>query len=409
MRPPPRSRLGRLALATLLVSGVASCGEAPSDGSAWIELSGPAFGTTWHVRVPQARDAARPARVAEAVQEELAAVDAALSTWRDDSELARFNARRAPGWQPVSTLTARVVAEALAVHARSEGALDPTLGPLLELWGFGPGSGTPGGLPDAAARRDALARTGVGGLALRRDPPALRKRRASLALDLSAVAEGFAVDAIALRLEKLGHGRFLVEIGGELLARGEGPEGGGWRVGIERPSSGPVEVGWVVELEDEALATSGTLRRRRALDGRALPHVLDPRDGRPVRHPLRSVSVRAPRAARADAWATALLVLGPEEGWRVARRESLAALFVSETKAGALVARATPDFRVTEAAPGTVEGSTPRRDATRPRNGSRRGPAGSGARRTPQRGAAHLPEAWQPGGLPTRLRPGDEG
>ena len=178
-------------------------------------------------------------------------------------------------------------------------------------------------------------------LEVRLDPPALRKRRPDLALELSGIAEGHAVDALAARLAARGVPRFLVEVGGELRGRGAGPDGRAWRVGVERPVPGPSRVGWVVVLDDAALATSGTQRNRRVVDGRLRTHVLDPRRGRPVSHALRAVSVRAPRAATADAWATALLVLGPEEGWRVARRESLAALFVT-ARDGALEARATP-------------------------------------------------------------------
>jgi Na+-translocating ferredoxin:NAD+ oxidoreductase RnfA subunit len=144
----------------------------------------------------------------------------------------------------------------------------------------------------------ALARVGVGALALRDEPPALRKARADLALDLSAVAKGFAVDALALRLEERGIERFLAEVGGELRARGEGPGGGPWRVGIERPAPGRSRVAWELGLADAALATSGDYRHYLEAHGRRLAHVIDPRTGRPAwtcSAPRRSSSTRASR------------------------------------------------------------------------------------------------------------------
>jgi thiamine biosynthesis lipoprotein len=329
-----------LALAAWLLPG-AGC-QAAARPAALIELSGEAFGTRWHVRLPRDAEAPPPEALAAALRAELDAVDRALSTWRDDSELARFNAATSTAWLPVSSRTADAVAEALAVHARSGGAFDPTVGPLLALWGFGPG-GAREGAPAAEAVARARARLGAAELEVRRAPPALRKRRPELALELSGLGEGHAVDALAARLEALGVRRFLVEVGGELRAHGAGPDGRAWRVGIERPVPGAAPVDWVVDLDDAALSTAGTTRHRRVAGGRVVSHVLDPRLGRPVAHALRAVSVRAPRAASADAWATALLVLGPEEGWRVAMRESLAVLFVLE-RDGRLRAKQTPAF-----------------------------------------------------------------
>jgi FAD:protein FMN transferase len=305
-----------------------------------LELSGSALGTSWHVRLVSAPAGPAPAALADAVRTTLARVDACMSTWRDDSELSRFNAQRGAAWFPVSAETAEVTRLALEVHRLSEGAFDPTVEPLVVLWGFGPGvrrQRPPP--PDALAR--ARARVDASQLAVRLEPPALRKGRPDLAVDLSGVAKGFAVDAVSRRLEALGARRFLVEIGGELRSRGAAPGGGPWRVGVERPEAGPSRVGWVVGLDDAALATSGLQRKFFVFSGRRYAHILDPRTGWPVQDALASVSVLAPDAARADAWATALLVLGSEEGWRVARLRGLAVLFVTE-RDGRLEARATP-------------------------------------------------------------------
>jgi len=315
---------------------------ARADAADVVEISGEAFGTTWHVRLPRQAPGPPAREAAGAVQAVLAEVDRALSAWRADSELSRFNASGAGGWLPVSPATARVVARALAVHRASRGAFDPTVAPLVAAWGFGPAPARTRP-PAEAAVRAARARLGAGAVSVREAPPALRKARPDVALDLSGLAKGFAVDMVTRRLEALGATRFLVEVGGELRARGAAPGGGPWPVGIERPVPGRREVGWTVGLADAALATSGLHRNRFFHEGRRHAHVLDPRTGRPVAHALASVSVVAREAVDADAWATALLVLGPEAGPELAEREGLAALFVAAGPDG-LETRATPAF-----------------------------------------------------------------
>ena len=335
-------RAALVCLAVLVgLCGTARVGlAAEGAGEALIELAGAAFGTSWHVRLPVNAESPAPEALVPAIESLLEQVDARLSTWRDDSEVSRFNASVSTDWRPVSRDTAAVAAAALFVHARSGGAFDPTVAPLVSLWGFG-AEPAPSGPPTDAAVDAALRRVDGGALGVRQHPPALRKARPDLSLDLSGVAKGFAVDAVARRLRELGVRRFLVEIGGELRSLGEAPGGGPWRVGVERPVQGPRHVDWVLALEDAALATSGDYRNRVTWRGRGYSHVIDPRSGRPVQHPLVSVSVLAREAARADAWATALLVLGPEAGWRVAEHERLAALFVT-VREGRLEARGTP-------------------------------------------------------------------
>ena len=336
----------RTALVALLAALPVLAGADPARGTGEepvVEISGAAFGTRWHVRLPAGDPAPAPAELAAEIRALLAALDARLSGWRDDSELSRFNASASTQWWAVSKDTASVVATALRVHARSQGAFDPTVAPLVALWGFG--AAVPRQRPPTVPEVDAaLQRVSAAALSVREDPPALRKRRGDLALDLSGVAKGFAVDAVARRLAERGVRRFLVEIGGELRSRGEGPGGGPWRVGVERPAPGPPRAEWVLALDDAALATSGDYRRGFEWQGRRYSHVLDPRSGRPIGHGLVAVSVLSREAAWADAWATALLVLGPEEGWSLARREGLAALFVV-ARDGRLEARATPELR----------------------------------------------------------------
>jgi thiamine biosynthesis lipoprotein len=184
---------------------------------------------------------------------------------------------------------------------------------------------------------------GAHALEVRSEPPALRKRIADLEIDLSAIAQGYAVDAVAERLVSRGAERFLVEIGGELRCSGPGPHAGAWHVAIERPQPQAADWQRVLALRDASLATSGTYRNFLEIAGERFSHLLDPRSGAPVRHTLVSVSVVAPTASLADAFATGLLVLGPEAGPRVAEREGVAALFVVE-RGGRLLESHSPAF-----------------------------------------------------------------
>jgi thiamine biosynthesis lipoprotein len=300
-------------------------GCTPEAGSGRRVLAGETMGTTWRVTLIGAPLADWRAEI----ERVLARVDARFSTWRADSEISRFNVSRSTEWHPVSEETVRLVAEARGVSERTGGAFDPSVEPLVALWGFGAGGRQPLP-PPAPAMARARTHVGMAALALRDSPPALRKRAPEQALDLSGIAKGHGVDAVAEQLVALGATRFLVEIGGELRCAGAGPHEGLWRVAIERPRAGPAALQRVLTLRDMALATSGSYRNFVTVAGERQPHVLDPRTGEPIRHALVSVSVLAARASLADAFATGLLVLGPERGPELAMREGLAALFVVE-------------------------------------------------------------------------------
>ena len=284
-----------------------------------------------------------PAALQAAVQRRLDRVEERMSHYRPDSELSRFNGAQSTAPQPMSGETLGVLAEALAVSRASGGAFDVTVGPLVDAWGFGPAGRAPAA-PDEAAL--AALRTRVGSELLEIDAAAstLRKRRAEVVVDLSAIAKGYAVDAVASLLADLGVRNYLVEIGGELRAAGANEEGAPWRVAIERPAPGAPAAQRIVPLTDAALATSGDYRNFYDLDGARVSHMLDPRTGRPVTHGLRSVSVIAERCSLADARSTALAVLGPDAGYTLAAEQGWAALFVTDDGTGRLVERETPAF-----------------------------------------------------------------
>ncbi|MGI9432476.1 MAG: FAD:protein FMN transferase [Myxococcota bacterium] len=308
-------------------------------------LGGDTMGTTWAVTLhaPHLPRHERT-RVRERVQAELDAVNGAMSTWDPDSELSRFNAHASLEPFKLSQPTLEVIAAARGVSERTGGAFDVTVGPLVAAGGFGAGARVPGAAPDAAELAEIRERVGYTRLELDLATGTARKIHPGVRVDLSAIAKGYGVDRVADALLADGFGDFLVEVGGEVRAHGERPGGGGWRLAIERPEPDGRAVHAVVELSGRALATSGDYRSFYEAGGERVTHIVDPRVGRPVSHGLASVSVLHERAALADAWATALTVLGPEEGLRVATAEGLAVYLIARSAEGTYEILTTPQF-----------------------------------------------------------------
>ena len=292
-----------------------------------VQYSGPTMGTRYAVTVVCEPAAFDRAAVADDIEAALRRVDELMSTYRDDSELSRFNASRETAWQPVSLETAQVAHTALQIGRATGGAYDVTCKPLVELWSFGAKAESPR-VPGEAEIAEARQHVGLDKVAVRLDPPTLRKLDPAVTLDLSSLAPGYAGDLIAAALDRRGLTRYLIDVSGEMKARGLNGVGQPWQVGIDRPQSGPHAIYCVLELRDGALATSGDYRNFFDRDGRHYSHILDVRTGRSIEHGLASVTVLEPSCMRADAWATALLALGPDEGLRLAERQNLAALFL---------------------------------------------------------------------------------
>ena len=263
------------------------------------------------------------------IRQKLQRIDGLMSTYRPDSELSKLNRFDRTGeWFDVSPQTAAVLEEALTVGRLTGGAFDVTVGPLVNLWNFGPGDTVAEEVPTPEAIETAAIRVGFQHIELRTDPPAVRKKLANLYIDLSGVAKGFAVDRVAEYLAGRGAKNFLVEIGGEVRAAGNNHLGVPWRVGVESPVAAIRAVEKAVALKDLAMATSGDYRNYFEIDGVRYSHIIDPRTGRPVAHRLASVTVLDASCARADALATALMVLGPQQGYELAAREKLAVLMI---------------------------------------------------------------------------------
>ncbi len=268
-----------------------------------------------------------------------------MSNWRADSELSRLNAAASPAPVPISDPLALVLETALRAHEESGGAFDITVGPLLRLFGFGPDGDPESAAPDPEEVDSIRTRVGSHLLSLeRRDAQATLQRQVpGVELDLSGIAKGYAADRVSAALTERGFAEHLVEIGGEIQARGE------WTVGVQDPSGGiATTVHRAFPVRDLGMATSGGYRDFRPAggdeEGRFWTHILDPRLGRPVERRAGSVTVLADSCLEADAWATALYALGPAEGLELAEQRGIAALFLTAGPDGAVEEIATAPF-----------------------------------------------------------------
>lgn len=299
-----------------------ACGD--GDGLPEREFAGSTMGTTWSVKLVAMAEDFDMRAVRDDIEGTLSKAERAMSTYLLDSELTRFNLDRSTDWIETSAEFCDAVAAAQSIAKLTDGAFDITVGPLVNLWGFGP----PGSVARPPARKDIeamLKRVGHARLHADCTIPALRKDLPDLYVDLSAYAKGYAVDRVADLLDERGLVNYLVEVGGELRMRGSNARGEKWAIAIEKPVRGGRSVQSIVGLTDAALATSGDYRNYFEYEGVRYSHTIDPRTGAPVTHNAASVTVVADTAAYADAIATALLVLGPNRGFEFAERENVAA------------------------------------------------------------------------------------
>lgn len=272
-------------------------------------LDGGAFGTYWRVGLAKGNDTAA---VRAALESTITAIDEALSPFRDDSEISRFNQATEIDWQPLSSHCAAVASEGLRIARITDGAFDPTVGGIVGRFGFGPiHSNVEATYADLALQDGAL-----------------RKTKPGVTFDPCGIAKGYALDAMANALDRLGIDAYLIDIGGEALARGAHPDGRPWQVGIERPQAGELAFQRILHLNGQAVATSGDSVNSYEVGGRRLSHIIDPRTERPAEGNLASVSVVSSTAMTADALATALFALGAADGARFARDRRIPALFL---------------------------------------------------------------------------------
>lgn len=329
------TRPAKLLVRTLLVITLLAAAACTSLGRHY--LSGDGLGAQWSVTIAGELPHARSI-IQQGVQQRIDEVSGELSRWHAGSSLNALNASASAGWQSVPPTLFEALDRALVLAEQTGGAYDPTVGPLVEAWGFGLRG--PKYEPPTAQELQA-ARAHVGWFRIEIDRVARRVQRPEgVVIDLSSMTHGLAADRVASYLRSLGITRYLVDVGGEL--RVSAPEHAPpWHIAIEHPEgTQPLRV---IAVRDAGIATSGDFRYFFDHHGRRYSHRIDPRTGEPVMDDLASVTVVAPESAQADALATALSVLGPTEGFEFAKRGGIAALFVVRTAQG-LEERMTPSF-----------------------------------------------------------------
>ena len=292
-------------------AGYVLVGMLPSFGKEAVRLSGRAYGTSWQATLRCAGDIEALARDLAA---DLARVDLAMSPFRPDSGITQFNLAAA-GRHKADADFAAVTAEALRVADLTQGAFDPSVGPDVGRYGFGPIAGQRVG--------------GFDGFAT--SATAISKADLLLTLDLCGIAKGFALDLMAARIAAAGHRDFLVELGGEVVAGGTDITGAPWRIGISNPLGG---LHAVIDAKGLAVATSGDAINAYEVGGRRYSHIIDPATDEPVINQVTSVTVLATSAMTADALATALMVMGPEQGIAFAEAHVLPVLYLLRTPDG---------------------------------------------------------------------------
>ena len=312
-------------LASLLV--LAGCGQSVEQ----VHLSGPTMGTTYNIKYIEQEDLPTPNALQSEIDRLLEEVNDQMSTYRKDSELSRFNQHQTNEPFEVSPQTATVVKEAMRLSGLTLGALDVTVGPLVNLWGFGP-EARPDVVPsdeELAARK---AYTGIEHLSL--DGNKLQKDIPNLYVDLSTIAKGWGVDVVANYLQSEGIMNYMVEVGGEMRLKGINREGTPWRIAIEKPTVSERSIQEIIEPGDMAIATSGDYRNYFESNGVRYSHIIDPETGTPIRHKVVSVTVLDKSSMTADGLATGLMVLGEERGMQIANENNIPVFMIVKTDDG---------------------------------------------------------------------------
>ena len=314
-----------VAFASLLI--LAGC-EKPAEQ---VHLSGPTMGTTYNIKYIVQPDIPSAEAIQTEVDRLLEEVNDQMSTYRKDSELSRFNQYQGSEPFTVSEQTATVVKEAIRLNQLTEGALDVTVGPLVNLWGFGP-EARPEVVPSDAELAERKAKTGIHHLSVQGNQ--LIKTLPNLYVDLSTIAKGWGVDVVADYIQSQGIHNYMVEVGGEIRLKGVNREGIPWRIAVEKPSVEERAIQEIIEPGDMAIATSGDYRNYFERDGVRYSHIIDPTTGKPIANKVVSVTVLDKSSMTADGLATGLMVLGDIKGMEVANQNNIPVLMIVKTDDG---------------------------------------------------------------------------
>ena len=320
-----------LAIIVVLTNACSQSSTAPV-----LSINGFTMGTSYSVQINTNDTGNLQDNLRNAIEVILNRINLKMSTYIDNSELSQINTSTSTEWLPVSDELYDVISTAHEISIRTAGAFDVTIGPLVNQWGFGPEDRNEIAPPPDAIIRRLSEYVDYRQLKLRSSPPEIRKLKAGINIDLSGLAKGYAVDKISEYLDSSGFENYMVEIGGELRAKGFNYSGKPWRIGIEEPLTEGRAVHKIIHLDHTAMATSGNYRNYFTVDDIHYSHEIDPKTGWPVSHHLVSVTVLGHSAMVADALATGLLVMGPDDGVALAERENIPALFIVSSAEGYL-------------------------------------------------------------------------
>ena len=310
------------------------------------ELTGQALGTTWTVKVLTKRFIDQR-DLRHSILKTLDDYDKIFSHWRPDSELYQFNSAITTSAISIHPELLELLKHSQWMYRETTGAFDPTVAPLVNLWGFGPVGKTRSTIPSENQIKESLSLSGIDKLEIL-PKGIVRKKHSTLQLDFSASAKGEIIDKVCKLLDRWGFKNYLVEIGGEIRAEGRGRKGKGWVVGLEDGDALNANGMVSVPLRNYAVATSGSYRLNKPNpdSNRSASHLIDPRTGRPIEHDLIAVNAFAPTARDADAWATALMILGPEEGMKMAEKMDMVARFCLSKDDEVLILKSTAYDRI---------------------------------------------------------------
>lgn len=313
-----------VSFALVLLSG---CGDQREQ----VYLNGPTMGTSYNIKFIDQEGLPTAEAIQTEVDKKLELVNDQMSTYRKDSELSRFNQSTASTPFTVSKDTATVIKEAMRLNQLTMGALDVTVGPLVNLWGFGPEA-----RPEVVPTDEELsARRAIVGIQhLNVTETTVTKDIPELYVDLSTIAKGWGVDVVANYLEELGITNYMVEVGGEMRVKGNNKENVAWRIAIEKPSVDERAIQEIIEPGHHAVATSGDYRIYFEKEGVRYSHIINPITGKPIANKVVSVTVLDKSSMTADGLATGLMVLGEEKGMEVAKQHNIPVFMIVKTQDG---------------------------------------------------------------------------
>jgi len=334
--------LKRSSVLLLLFFFLSACQQAPEKPKYPLHYSDAIFGTSFTIKASELPASVKSAELKLQIKQLLDNLNQQMSTYIDNSELSKINQNQTGEWLDVSNDLYQVLKQADNISKLSHGAFDITVGPLVNLWGFGP-KGLSFIAPEEEKIKQQLLKTGFNNLLFDDTNNKIKKQLPELYLDLSAIAKGYAVDKVGLLLDSKGIAGYMIEIGGELRLKGLNIQQKPWRIAVEKPTADQRMIQKVLPLTDVSLATSGDYRNFFEVEGVRFSHTIDPRTGKPITHKLASITILSDTTMKADALATALMVLGAEQGYQLAEKENIAALFIIKTEEG-FVEKATTSF-----------------------------------------------------------------